>query len=391
MTSNLDRERPIVVGIDASRNRSGGARAHLIGLLENLCPKRYGVGEVHVWAYRGLLDTLPERPWLQKHAPAALERGLPSQLWWQMCALPREASQAGCDILFATDASTLCKFDPLVVLSQDMLSYEKGVMSYFGYGLARLRLLLILFLQNSAFRRARGVIFLTKYASKVIQSSCGELGNVTQVAHGVADRFRSISHARQWPVNGEPIVCTYVSNAEMYKHQWKVVEAIAILRSRGYNLELMLVGGGRGRAQRLVDDAIEQFDQQRGFVTQVEFISQDALIDLLALSDLFIFASSCENQPITLLEGMAAGLPIACSDRGPMPEVLQDAGVFFDPEKPAAIAAAVEELIVDHEKRRLLAERARCLAGRYSWERCANETFDFIANTYRNDWVYANS
>jgi hypothetical protein len=47
----------------------------------------------------------------------------------------------------------------MVVLSQDMLSYEPDLMRYFGYGFARLRLLLILVLRNFTFRRSAGVIF----------------------------------------------------------------------------------------------------------------------------------------------------------------------------------------------------------------------------------------
>ncbi|OBV40306.1 Glycosyltransferase involved in cell wall bisynthesis [Janthinobacterium psychrotolerans] len=382
--------RPLVVGIDASRNRSGGARAHIIGIIENLCPEQHDIKGVHVWAYRTLLDALPDLPWLHKHCPPALERGLLSQLWWQMQDLAEEARQAGCDILFATDASTLCNFQPLVVLSQDMLSYEKGVMSYFGYGTARLRLLLILFLQNAAFRRARGVIFLTKYAGKVIQSSCGALKRVTYVAHGVGENFRAIGLTRPWPVNPvEPLVCTYVSNTEMYKHQWQVVEAMALLRVRGHNVNLVLVGGGQGQAQALLDAAIRKYDPQQEFVTQVAFVSQAELTDYLAQSNIFIFASSCENQPVTLLEGMAAGLPIACSDRGPMLEVLEDAGTFFDPEKPETIADAVEDLILNEEKRKLLAARAQQIAARYSWSRCASKTFNFISSTYWNGKVYA--
>ena len=57
-----------------------------------------------------------------------------------------------------------------------------------------------------------------------------------------------------------------------------------------------------------------------------------ALPEHLREAELFVFASSCENLPNILIEGMAAGLPIACSRRPPMPEVLGDAGESFDPE-----------------------------------------------------------
>ncbi len=392
MARKADIERAIVVGVDASRNRSGGARAHLIGIIENLRPEQHGIKEVHVWAYRALLDALPDRPWLRKHCPAALGRGLMSQLWWQMRGLAKECRQAGCDILFATDASTLCDFQPLVVLSQDMLSYEKGVMAYFGYGMARLRLVLILWLQNAAFRRARGVIFLTRYAGKVIQSSCGALKRVSYVPHGVGDQFRAVGRRRPWPTSGaEPIVCTYVSNTEMYKHQWQVVEAMALLRNRGRNVSLVLIGGGQGQAQAMLEAAMRRYDPEQRFVRQVPFVSPSELRDYLAQSNIFVFASSCENQPVTLLEGMASGLPIACSDRGPMVEVLQDSGNFFDPEQPETIADAVDDLIQNEHKRELFSARARELADRYSWSRCANETFEFISNTYWSDRVYADS
>ena len=63
----------LVIAVDASRNRSGGGKTHLINFLQDGDPREYGIREVHVWAYRALLDALPERPWLIKHGPAALE------------------------------------------------------------------------------------------------------------------------------------------------------------------------------------------------------------------------------------------------------------------------------------------------------------------------------
>jgi glycosyltransferase involved in cell wall biosynthesis len=104
----------------------------------------------------------------------------------------------------------------------------------------------------------------------------------------------------------------------------------------------------------------------------------------LASNDLFVFASSCENLPVTLLEAMAVGLPIACSNRGPMPEVLEDGGVYFDPENAVSIANAVEQIIVDSTLRTRIATKAKSLSEQYSWARCADETWKFIVETYRS-------
>jgi glycosyltransferase involved in cell wall biosynthesis len=59
-------------------------------------------------------------------------------------------------------------------------------------------------------------------------------------------------------------------------------------------------------------------------------------------------------MPNILLEAMAAGLPIACSNRGPMPEVLGTAGLYFNPENPAEIACAIRT-VIDEQRQGALA------------------------------------
>jgi glycosyltransferase involved in cell wall biosynthesis len=380
----------IVIGVDASRNRSGGAREHLIGVLENLDPIAQGIAQVHVWAYQALLDVLPQHPWLIKHAVPALENGLIPQLWWQAYNLSSELKKNGCHILFTSDASSLCRFSPSVVLSQDLLSYEPGVMSSFAWGRARLRLLAIRYLQNAAFRRASGVIFLTQYAANLIQSICGHLRNIQVIPHGVNPRFFENSQAITTDktvfstgTKSDPIRCLYISNAALYKYQWVVIEAIGLLRQKGIAIELDLVGGGSGPAQNKIKAQITSTDPQGQFVRQHPFVPHAALLDHLSSADIFIFASGCEAFGITLLEAMAKGLPIASSNRSSIPETLQDGGLYFDPENPLEIANAVEKLIFDPALRDGFGARARQLATQYSWERCSRETWGFIVDTYK--------
>lgn len=178
------------MGIDASRNRSGGAKSHLRGLLTEGDPRLHGISIVHLWAFQSLLDALPSRRWLIKHNPRELERSLGKQVWWQATKLRREVVRARCDILFTTDASTLCGFRPMVVMSQDMLSYEPGVMKYFGFTKERLRLLAILHLQNRAMREADAVIFLTRYAARIVEQSTGRLPHITFIPDGIGANFK---------------------------------------------------------------------------------------------------------------------------------------------------------------------------------------------------------
>ena len=375
----------ITIGIDASRLRSGGAISHLIGILSNVNPSKYKIKKIHIWSYGALLNKLPERNWLIKHNPSALEGSVFSQLIWQARLLAHELNLFDCNILFSPDASTLCRFDPMVVLSQDMLSYEPGAMKYFGLGIARLRLLIILVVQNLAFRRAKGVIFLTKYASRVIQSSCGRLSSAICIPHGIDLAFKNLRSRMNWPINSDrPIRFVYVSNAEMYKHQWVVIQAISQLRLNGFSVQLTLIGGGKGKAQQLVNKAINKFDPNYRFVKQMDFIPHHKLPQILIDFDAFIFASSCENMPVTLLEAMIIGFPIACSNRGPMPEVLQDGGIYFDPEDLNSLVSALKMMIMSKNLRKKISSRAVKIAQQYNWARCADETFLYILNIFRS-------
>ena len=69
----------ITVGIDASRNRSGGAIAYLIGILSEVNPLDYNVKEVHLWAPDNLLSQLGDHKWLFKHSSKELQQSIIKQ------------------------------------------------------------------------------------------------------------------------------------------------------------------------------------------------------------------------------------------------------------------------------------------------------------------------
>jgi glycosyltransferase involved in cell wall biosynthesis len=170
----------------------------------------------------------------------------------------------------------------------------------------------------------------------------------------------------------------YVSIVDQYKHQWHVVEAVAALRKQGFPIVLDLVGPAYPPALIRLNQTIDRLDFERRWVHYHGAIPFTELHLRYAQADLGLFASSCENMPNILLETMASGLPIACSNRGPMPEVLGQAGVFFNPEQPEDIALALRKLIESSQTRTELAHASYARVQEYSWLRCADETFRFL-------------
>lgn len=371
------------IAVDASRNRSGGAKVHLTGIISAMANSREGIDEVHVWSYASLLDALPDYPWLVKHHPPALKKNMLAQLWWQYRYFSGEVKKAGCDILLSTSAGTVCVHHPSVVMSRDMLSYERKEIARYGFGKEWLRLFVLRFVQSRSLKKADGCIFLTQYAADVIQTWTGVLPHYRVVHHGVSDAFRITRKAEQVNTVHKALQCLYISNVARYKHQWKVVEAFSQLHAKGLDVQITFAGGGAGPGQQKYEAAVARFDAAGQFTKQISKLSHEMIPPLLAEADIFIFASSCENMPNTLVEAMAAGLPIACSRLGPMPEILKDGGVYFDPEDAVSIAAAVEELVVDPQKRTALAIRAKQISNEYSWSRCAAETLAYLKEVHQ--------
>jgi glycosyltransferase involved in cell wall biosynthesis len=91
-----------------------------------------------------------------------------------------------------------------------------------------------------------------------------------------------------------------------------------------------------------------------------------------------IFASECENCPNILLEMMASGRPVVCSNYPPMPEFGGNAVAYFDPEKPESLANILDILLDSPEQQQTLADSAFEKAKNYRWDDAARQTWQVI-------------
>jgi glycosyltransferase involved in cell wall biosynthesis len=116
-----------------------------------------------------------------------------------------------------------------------------------------------------------------------------------------------------------------------------------------------------------------------GDVRFLSWVSAEDLEGLWGLARAFVFPSLYEGFGLPVLEAMARGLPVACSNASSLPEVAGEAALLFDPRRPAQIAAALTRLLTDAPLRERLSELGRVRVREFTWERAARLTLESYA------------
>ena len=373
----------IRIGIDASNLRQGGGITHLAELLRAASTQNHAFTEIIVWGGEVTLSRLPDAPWLRKVNIAMLNRGLLWRIFWQTRHLSEQARAAQCDVLFVPGGSFVGSFSPTVLMSQNLLPFEWLEIRRTGYSVQTAKMLLLRLVQSYSFKRAQGVIFLSQYGKKAVEAITGSLAAPTCIiAHGLPNTF---THPVTLPIRSLadcdidlPLRIVCVGNIDAYKHPVQVLRAVARLRYQGYPITLEFIGPGVPKWIAKLQSAISKIDHAKKWVRYLGAITPAQLQEKYTQADLAIFASSCETFGIILLEEMAMGVPIISSNCSAIPEVVQDAALYCDPENHLSIATAIKEALLSDELRQAMRKRGYVIVQQYSWEQCANETFSFL-------------
>ena len=164
----------------------------------------------------------------------------------------------------------------------------------------------------------------------------------------------------------------FVGTLEPRKNIPLLIEAFARVRSEHPQLQLVLVGG-RG----WLDAPIFAAHDRSGVGSSAHFVGWLEARDLAVLysqAAVFVLPSLYEGFGLPVLEAMACGAPVVCSNAGPLPEVAGDAALLLTPEEPDAWAEAIKRVLGDSQLSADLRARGMRRAELFSWERTAQAT-----------------
>jgi len=369
-----------IVGIDASNIRHGGGITHLSQLLKYTDSSGQ---RAIVWSNKNTLSQIEDKAWLEKRTHKLLEGNLFKRTIWQIFYLRPSLMKSSCSILFVLGGTFLTRFKPTVTLHQNLLPFVSKEILRYGFSRKICKFYILRITQSLSFIRSQGVIFLSEYSKKFIQKTLKRnLMNNRVIPHGVEQRFKSFPKDQK-PIDSysfnNPFKMIYVSSIDYYKHQWNVVEAVSSLRNQGYPVELKLYGVENSGPKKYLDKSIKEFDPKGHFIHYEDEVDFNNIDKVYKSSDLSIFASSCETFGQIVLESMASGLPIACSNKSSMKEIVKDGCVYFNPLEVGEIYESLKTLLDSVELRWTVANKAYTHASNYSWEKTSIETFKFLA------------
>ena len=373
--------------IDAHNIRKGGGVTHLVNLIQESQHLPHfrsidilgGRGTYkHIKDYLGNLANF--------HLEPLLNGNLIKRQYWHRFILPKRLKELKADILLSPGGLLPCYLPSgvkAVTMNQNILPYMFADAKKDGLKLLVRRLLQKHF-QLRSFRRADGVIFLSEFTRNIVGDAIPDIFEKSVIIpHGVNAAFRrKTTNKMNKPLN--QIDLLYVSNIKSYKYQWNVVKALSLLPEELYNnIRLILLGSADAGPLKKLETTIEKYNMQDK-VTWLQWVENEELVNLYHNASIFVFPSTCEACPCILLEAMASGLPIACSNRASMPEFAKDSVRYIDPENPNSIARAIAYLINNPEDSKKLSLRALELSKSCTWEKSVKRTFDFLHHVGTN-------
>ncbi len=197
--------------------------------------------------------------------------------------------------------------------------------------------------------------------------------------HGVDEEFSEIRKRREGQCAEPVILCPSTTHA--HKNHARLLRVFRRFRAAHPEWSLLLTGV-RGFADEAIRGQIEDAELDSG-VQCLGWLSRRELYACFERAAAVIYPTTFEGFGLPVLEGLAAGVPTACSDIEPLRTITGDAAVLFDPANEDSMLGALERTATDPDLRARLSQSGPLRASRFTWRRCAETTLNTLLDAAR--------
>lgn len=171
----------------------------------------------------------------------------------------------------------------------------------------------------------------------------------------------------------EPGVILFVGRRDPYKNLRGLIAAFARLAPGLPRARLRIVSAPDPRYPE-AEAEVRRLGLE-GRVEWAGYVATDALLDAYRAASVFVLPSLYEGFGLPVLEAMACGTPVICTDVSSLPEVAGDAAILVPPDDIGALAGALRRVLGDPEEAARLRRLGLARAALFSWDRAARETW----------------
>jgi glycosyltransferase involved in cell wall biosynthesis len=298
----------------------------------------------------------------------------PARILWEQTALPLAAARLRLDAMLnpGFTAPLFCPC-PQVTVFHDM--QHKRHPEYFRwFDLPFWRF----FLYWSA-RRSQRLIAVSEATARDLMRFYPRTppAKIRVVPHGVDPEFSRVRQRR----NPQRFLLA-ASTLHPHKNLDGLLRAFAIFRRANPAYRLVVCG-----MHGFFTGPLHELRAQLGLQDAVEFpgwIPREQVYDLFARAWAFVYPSRFEGFGLPVLEALAAGIPMACSDIEPLSTLAGNAAVRFNPDDAQAMAGALDLITNDEAMRRRLSQEGPAQAAKYSWANAAAATLAALLEDRRD-------
>ncbi len=176
------------------------------------------------------------------------------------------------------------------------------------------------------------------------------------------------------PKNIKAPFILYVGSAFPHKNLEKLITSFEIINTSQPKLFLILAGKKEQYYKEL--ERLAQYSPAREKIIFTGFVPDEQLKWLYKNAEAYIFPSLSEGFGLPGLEAMVHGCPVISSNATCLPEVYGDAAVYFDPNSAKDMAAKINSVLTDNQKRDRLVVKGYAQAKKYSWHTMAEQTLE---------------
>ena len=203
-------------------------------------------------------------------------------------------------------------------------------------------------------------------------------GKISVIYPGIDSTFKRINDMSHLENNRKKFglaknIVLYIGNTRPYKNLPRLIKAFKLLNDDQEHKFQLVIGGGESRnlhALKVLKHNLELDD----YVVFTGELTDDEVIALMNIADIFVFPSLYEGFGLPPLEAMACGTPVVTSNAGSLPEVVGDSALLVNPLCAQDIADAIQKLFLDQELKQELIRRGFERVKLFSWEKAARET-----------------